>query len=179
MKVKSEDVKDEIEPLKLVLKEKDHQIENLLLEISILKEAANFNLVTRNKDATFTDCVRLCVMELSGLEVAVEKVSPVIQTVCKHLFDIDLDKSQLPSSTTARKKKENQNLELEDEEDYDNNLQLPHVENFTVNDYVAVAYQDDWYPGCVIDIIEKNQAYVKFMTPCSSKGFFKRGQAIS
>ncbi|CAC5420858.1 unnamed protein product [Mytilus coruscus] len=102
MKAKSEDVKDEIEPLKLVLKEKDHQIENLLLEISILKEAANFNLVTRNKDATFTDCVRLCVMELSGLEVAVEKVSPVIQTVCKHLFDIDLDKSQLPSSTTVQ-----------------------------------------------------------------------------
>ncbi|CAC5358700.1 unnamed protein product [Mytilus coruscus] len=102
MKAKSEDVKDEIEPLKLVLKEKDHQIENLLLEISILKEAANFNLVTRNKDATFTDCVRLCVMELSGLEVAVEKVSPVIQTVCKQLFDIDLDKSQLPSSTTVQ-----------------------------------------------------------------------------
>ncbi|CAG2245174.1 unnamed protein product [Mytilus edulis] len=55
----------------------------------------------------------------------------------------------------ARKKKQNENLELEGEEDYDNNLILPNIENFTMNDYVAVAYQDNWYPGCVIDIIEK------------------------
>ncbi|CAG2245173.1 unnamed protein product [Mytilus edulis] len=41
-------------------------------------------------------------MEVSGLEVAVEKVSPVIQTVCKHSFDIGLDTSQLPSSTTVQ-----------------------------------------------------------------------------
>ncbi|XP_063406504.1 uncharacterized protein LOC134690461 [Mytilus trossulus] len=102
MKVKSEEVKGEIESLKIVLKEKDHQIENLLSDISIMKETANFTIVTRNIDASFTDCVRLCVMELSGLEVAVGKVSPVIQTVCKHLFDIGLDTSQLPSSTTVQ-----------------------------------------------------------------------------
>jgi hypothetical protein len=41
----------------------------------------NGRLVTRNKDASFTENIRLCAMELSGLEVAVEKVSFVIQSV--------------------------------------------------------------------------------------------------
>jgi hypothetical protein len=42
-------------------------------------------------------------MELSGLEVAVEKVSFVIQSVCKQLFNINLTKADLPSPTTVKK----------------------------------------------------------------------------
>ena len=58
--------------------------------------------MTRNKDASFTENVRLCAMELSGLEVAVEKVSFVIQSVCKQLFNINLTKPDLPSPTTVQ-----------------------------------------------------------------------------
>ena len=46
--------------------------------------------------------VRLCVVELSGLEVAVEKVSEVIRTVSKHLFQIEFEKNDLPSSSTVQ-----------------------------------------------------------------------------
>ena len=41
-------------------------------------------------------------MELSGLEVVVEKVSFVIQSVCKQLFNINLTKADLPSPTTVQ-----------------------------------------------------------------------------
>lgn len=37
-------------------------------------------------------------------------------------------------------------------------------ENFSVNDYVVVAYQDMWYPGCVMNT-NKNYLTIKFMTP--------------
>ena len=73
-----------------------------MFEINDLKEMVNGRLATRNKDASFTENVRLCVMELSGLEVVVEKVSFVIQSVCKQLFNINLTKADLPSPTTVQ-----------------------------------------------------------------------------
>ncbi|XP_045169684.2 uncharacterized protein LOC123532337 [Mercenaria mercenaria] len=56
----------------------------------------------KNDDGSYSNEVRLCVMELSGLEVAVEKVSPVIQAISKHLFHVNLEKKDLPSSTTTQ-----------------------------------------------------------------------------
>jgi hypothetical protein len=84
------------------LKNKNEEIEALMFEINDLKEMVNGRLVTRNKDASFTENIRLCAMELSGLEVAVEKVSFVIQSVCKQLFNINLTKADLPSPTTVQ-----------------------------------------------------------------------------
>ena len=84
------------------MKNKNEEIEALMFEINDLKEMVNGRLVTRNKDASFTENVRLCAMELSGLEVAVEKVSFVIQSVCKQLFNINLTKADLPSPTTVQ-----------------------------------------------------------------------------
>lgn len=39
----------------------------------------------KNEDGSYSNEVRLCIMELSGLEVAVEKVSPVIQAISKNI----------------------------------------------------------------------------------------------
>lgn len=62
------------------MKNKNEDIEALIFEINDFKEMVNGRLVTRNKNASFTENVWLCAMELSGLEVAVEKVSFVIQS---------------------------------------------------------------------------------------------------
>jgi hypothetical protein len=40
-----------------------------MFEINDLKEMVNGRLATRNKDASFTENVWLCAMELSGLEI--------------------------------------------------------------------------------------------------------------
>ena len=47
-------------------------------------------LTTKNDDGSYGNEVRMCVVELSGLEVAVEKVTEVIKTVGKHLFHVNL-----------------------------------------------------------------------------------------
>lgn len=56
----------------------------------------------KNTDGSYSNHVRLCIMELSGLEVAVEKVSPIIQTVAKHLFAENITKSELPNPSTVQ-----------------------------------------------------------------------------
>ena len=53
------------------MKNKNEEIEALKFEINDLKEMVNGGLVTRNKDASFTENIRLCVMELSGLCYAI------------------------------------------------------------------------------------------------------------
>lgn len=40
---------------------------------------------------------------------------------------------------------------------------LPNAEDIKVHDYVAVAYQEAWYPGCVLKKDTKT-LQVKFMT---------------
>ena len=44
---------------------------------------------------------------------------------------------------------------------------------FVLNSYVAVAYQDSWYPGWVEKVLSDNEALIKFMVPCRKSGFYK------
>ena len=43
----------------------------------------------------------------------------------------------------------------------------------TVNKYVAVAYQDNWYPGCVGTLLNENEVLVNFMLLCKRNGYFQ------
>ena len=65
-------------------------------------EIINENIKTKNEDGSYSHEVRLCVIELFGLEVAVEKVSPVIQSVLRHILGKSLDRSDLPNPTTTQ-----------------------------------------------------------------------------
>lgn len=47
------------------------------------------------------------------------------------------------------------------------------IEMFALEEYVAVAYQDAWYPGCVTQIVDDNTARIRFMTPCRKPGFYQ------
>ncbi|KAL3831421.1 hypothetical protein ACJMK2_023172 [Sinanodonta woodiana] len=67
-----------------------------------IDEIINESIKTKNEDGSFSHKVRLCVIELVGLEVAVEKVSPVIQSVLRHILGKSLDRSDLPNPTTTR-----------------------------------------------------------------------------
>jgi len=49
---------------------------------------------------------------------------------------------------------------------------LPQIETFELNEYVAVAYQDMWYPGCVVQTESNDMATVNFMTRCRKPGVF-------
>ena len=62
---------------------------------------SNCNLETK-KDNIYSDDIRLCAIELAGQEVAAEKVSPVIQTVLKHLTKIQVPNYDLPNATTSQ-----------------------------------------------------------------------------
>jgi len=66
-----------------------------------------------------------------------------------------------------RARKEKQSVEHEDE------MQSPAIDCCIINEYVAVHYQDNWYPGCVLEIVDNHKSYVKFMTHCRTKGFFQ------
>ncbi|KAG1681918.1 hypothetical protein GQR58_011451 [Nymphon striatum] len=74
----------------------DAKIRELEMNYDILKEQVCVNSCsTKNTDGSFTDNLRMCVVELSGLEVAVEKVS-------RQLFNTDHRKGDVPSSTTVQ-----------------------------------------------------------------------------
>jgi hypothetical protein len=72
----------------------------LMFEINDLKEMVNGRLVTRNKDASFTENVRLCAMELSGLEVVPSRFRPQFSD-CSNFSDINVFARKWPSSTIA------------------------------------------------------------------------------
>ena len=47
-----------------------------------------------------------------------------------------------------------------------------HIQN--INEYVVVAYQDGWYPGCVDTFSESSDTVtVKFLLPCRKPGFLQ------
>jgi chromosome segregation ATPase len=81
------------------LADRDLLIQDLQESLSVLK---NETIETRNVKGIFNENVRLSIMELAGLEVAIEKMSPVIQCVMKHLCGKDLRKDQLPNPATAQ-----------------------------------------------------------------------------
>lgn len=73
-----------------------------MLSIETLKDVLEDKFQTKNLDGSFSNNVRLCVIELSGLEVAVEKIPVVIQTVSNHLYNRKLASSDLPSKSTTQ-----------------------------------------------------------------------------
>ena len=84
------------------------------------------------------------------------------------------------SKKMSRNGKENQSTEwvLDSEDEYDNEAvalqeQLPEIDKFLPSEYVGVAYQDAWYPGCVKRIINGESAIVQFLAPCRAPGHFK------
>ncbi|KAG1708476.1 hypothetical protein GQR58_003138 [Nymphon striatum] len=66
------------------------------------------------------------------------------------------------------KKRRKKNIESEDEDEAEEEeeegyeqvvvSELPIIKSFTDNEYVAVAYQDNWYPACVIRTIDNDSA---------------------
>ncbi|KAL4219419.1 Piwi-like protein 1 [Mactra antiquata] len=94
---------DLVKSLRSKVSENEAKVRELEINNDILKEQINQQACeTKNVDGTFSDNLRMCIIELSGLEVAVEKVPNVIKTVSKHLFGKDLRKTDLPSSTTVQ-----------------------------------------------------------------------------
>ena len=78
-------------------------------------------------------------------------------------------------NTSNHDEREPQRRREDDEFDMADRLQrmLPKNISFRENDYVAVAYQDSWYPGIVLKKIDDKTATVKFMFPCAKTGYFK------
>lgn len=72
-----------------------------------------------------------------------------------------------------RKRKKTQDIDI-DEDPFDVediSKQLPKIETFIDNEYVIVAYQDTWYPGCIINSCGK-EATVNFMAPTRVPGVY-------
>ena len=93
---------DHLKTLKNTIREKDKEINYLNLQIETMKDELKQSYGTKNADGSFNDNVRLCCIELAGLEVAVEKVTPVIQVVSKHMYSREVCESDLPTSTTVQ-----------------------------------------------------------------------------
>ena len=105
------------------------------------------------------------------------------------LRDIHQEMSTVNAQPKNRKKRKNstnhdeqdrqrqrEDIELDAENiDVANDLErlLPIDVHFKENEYVAIAYQDNWYPGIVLQKLDDKNARVKFMTPCHQKGFYK------
>ena len=74
-----------------------------------------------------------------------------------------------------RKVREDNDECLEEERDIfgETGFKQPDLSVVKTGEYVIVAYQDQWYPGCVEKInTDRKVLKVKFMTPCRRKGFF-------
>ena len=50
---------------------------------------------------------------------------------------------------------------------------IPKDKCVNCNEYVAIAYQDDWYPGMVVENKDKENFVFKFMTPTRKLGRYK------
>ena len=46
-------------------------------------------------------------------------------------------------------------------------------QSFKVNEYVIIAYQDNWYPGIVMSVKTQNEAIIRFMSRCKKPGYFQ------
>jgi hypothetical protein len=71
-------------------------------EMLLFEEFLSARLITKTDNGTYTDNVRLCVIELSSLEEAVEKISSVIKAVITHMLGHEFKKADLPNSTTVQ-----------------------------------------------------------------------------
>lgn len=93
------------------------------------------------------------------------------------LKEINEDMIKERDNPPKRRKTQPKNDPVPDEdEDYGTDddcisHRLPVIDKFTDNEYVAVAYQDQWYPGCVVNS-KGPEAIVKFMAPCRKPGHY-------
>ncbi|XP_045209132.2 uncharacterized protein LOC123561044 [Mercenaria mercenaria] len=76
---------DTIKTLGLQLLERNEEIKEIQSENKMIMNTKNI-IATKSDGKTYNENIRMCVIELAGLEVAVEKVSPIIQCVCLHLI---------------------------------------------------------------------------------------------
>ena len=72
------------------------------MEMTDLKDRLHMLYNMKKEDGSNNDRVRLCVLELTSLEIAVEKISPVIQAVLKHIIGAQIPKSELPNRNTVQ-----------------------------------------------------------------------------
>ncbi|KAH3855452.1 hypothetical protein DPMN_098019 [Dreissena polymorpha] len=89
---------ESLKQAKLDVEERDLIIAELEEEIDSLKSN---KIKSKNERGMYSENIHLCIMELAGLEVAVEKMSPVIQVVMRHVAGKELQKKDLPSSSTS------------------------------------------------------------------------------
>ena len=50
---------------------------------------------------------------------------------------------------------------------------LPENQIFKENEYVIIAYQDNWYPGIVMSLKSETEAIIRFMARCRKPGHFQ------
>lgn len=83
------------------LSEKELSVSELQEQVEELEERKK--ITTKQSDGTYTDNIRHCVIQLAGLEVATEKVRPVIEVVLSCLFGLTLQKNDLPNSSSVQR----------------------------------------------------------------------------
>jgi hypothetical protein len=89
--------------LKATIAGMDAKIQQLEIDNEELREEQKVqNLPTKRTGGSYADHVRLCVMDLSGLEAAVEKINFVMRSVSTHLFGRDFQTGDLPSASTVQ-----------------------------------------------------------------------------
>ena len=108
-KTKNKDLNDElhelqdllnsnISDLEEVIKEKEYECDNLLLENKELTEEQSKKSVPTFESGKFNDSVRQCCIELLSLNVGVRNVEPIIRSVLSNLVGVDIDR--LPKYST-------------------------------------------------------------------------------
>ncbi|KAL3841604.1 hypothetical protein ACJMK2_011001 [Sinanodonta woodiana] len=89
--------------------------------------------------------------------------------------EMEINRSMIEEKGNPQKRRKTNGLSEianDPEEDYDCiTNKLPVINEFSDNEYIAVAYQDQWYPGCVLKS-SGPEAIVKFMAPCRRQGYF-------
>jgi hypothetical protein len=93
-------IPEKVKLLTLQLSEKEHIICEIEEKLDEYK-TNNFRIKTKSDKGVYTPNVRLCVMELAALEVATEKMAPVIKSVITHLTGSEVQ--DLPNGTTSQK----------------------------------------------------------------------------
>ncbi|XP_052808198.1 uncharacterized protein LOC128237051 [Mya arenaria] len=75
----------------------------MLLENEIIKDNTNATMTNLKDDrGIFSNELRMCIIYLFGLEVAVEKITPAIQIVAKHLFHCNIEASDMPTNSSVQ-----------------------------------------------------------------------------
>ncbi|KAH3826899.1 uncharacterized protein LOC127832644 [Dreissena polymorpha] len=101
LSIKNMEKNEKIKQVTNLLCEKDVQLSELTEELNEL-QASQRKVETRSAKGAFASNVRECVIQLAGLEVATEKVTPVIEVVAETLFDHKFVSRELPNASTVQ-----------------------------------------------------------------------------